>query len=79
MEMVFPILQFLAGEAPGWTDIIQDKIAIWAARQLVKNESAVDFSNTTRRHELQGARRFCGSFIWLQWFPPREEVLKADE
>jgi hypothetical protein len=43
MERVFPILQFLAGEASGRTGTIQDKIEIWVAHQLVKNEPAVDF------------------------------------
>jgi hypothetical protein len=31
-------LAILAGEALGQTGTIQDKIAIWAAHQLVKNE-----------------------------------------
>jgi hypothetical protein len=43
MERAFPILQFPAGEAPGQTGIIQDKIVIWAAHQPVKNEPAIDF------------------------------------
>jgi hypothetical protein len=43
MEGVFPILQFLAGEAPRWTDTNQYKITIWAAHQPVKNELAVEF------------------------------------
>jgi hypothetical protein len=33
----------MAGEAPGRTVTIQNKIAIWAARQPVKNEPAVGF------------------------------------
>jgi hypothetical protein len=36
-------LAILAGGAPGRTGIIQDKIAIWAAHQPVKNELAVGF------------------------------------
>jgi hypothetical protein len=32
-----------AGEASGKTSIIQDKIAIWAAHEPVKNEPAVGF------------------------------------
>jgi hypothetical protein len=43
MERALNILQFLDGEAPGQTSIIQDKIVIWAAHQPVKNEPAVDF------------------------------------
>jgi hypothetical protein len=43
MEREFPILQFLAGEVLGRTGTLQDKIAIWAAHQPVKNEPAVDF------------------------------------
>jgi hypothetical protein len=31
------------GEATGRTDIIQDKITIWAVHQPVKNELVVDF------------------------------------
>jgi hypothetical protein len=42
--MAFPILQFLAGEAPGWTGTIQDKIAKWAAHQPVMNGPVLDFS-----------------------------------
>jgi hypothetical protein len=33
----------MAGEAPGRTSIIQDKIAIWTAHQPVKNEPVVEF------------------------------------
>jgi hypothetical protein len=33
----------MAGEAPGRTGTIQNKIAIWTARQPVKNEPAVSF------------------------------------
>jgi hypothetical protein len=41
--MTFSILQFLAGEAPGRTGTIQDKIAIWTTHQSVKNEPVLDF------------------------------------
>jgi hypothetical protein len=41
--MVFPILQFLAGEAPGRTGTIEDKNKIWVAHQPVKNEPVIDF------------------------------------
>jgi hypothetical protein len=43
MERVFPILQFLTGEAPGRTVTIQVKVAIWAAHQPIKNEPGVEF------------------------------------
>jgi hypothetical protein len=36
MEKAFPILQFLAREAPGRTGTVQDKVAIWEVHQLVK-------------------------------------------
>jgi hypothetical protein len=34
----------LAGEAPGRTGTIQDRIEIWTTHQPVKNEPAVSFS-----------------------------------
>jgi hypothetical protein len=43
MERAFSILQIQARETPGQTGTIWDKIVIWVAHQLVRNEPAVDF------------------------------------
>jgi hypothetical protein len=44
----------MAGEAPGGTGTIQDKIIIWAAHQPVKNEPVVGFSTPQENTSYKG-------------------------